>query len=255
MDDLVSLGRECKICGEKRLSLMEKNARVPGGHNLRCKKCSNERKLPGIRALRGSKPATEHGWWRSQPLTGDVVRAGRECVRCGESALSLMSVDRSSIDGHKPLCKRCSAVQVSEARRQRMKDNPEGERARNKRAVQGYFGRHPEVSRELRRASSWRRRQNQTDEMRMAARLTSSRRRSRLRSTACSNASRAEIRALPEFCQHCGGSAENLDHIIPVVRGGCGNIHNLQWLCAPCNNRKHAKMPQRGTGCPAHPSN
>lgn len=44
-------------------------------------------------------------------------------------------------------------------------------------------------------------------------------------------------------CAYCG-SPDNLqvDHIIPVARGGCGEEHNLQPLCRPCNQRKAARL-------------
>jgi 5-methylcytosine-specific restriction endonuclease McrA len=34
---------------------------------------------------------------------------------------------------------------------------------------------------------------------------------------------------------------KELDHKQPLARGGSDGIDNLQWLCAPCNRRKHAK--------------
>ena len=35
-----------------------------------------------------------------------------------------------------------------------------------------------------------------------------------------------------------------IDHIIPLLRGGTHTQENLQLLCGPCNNRKRAKMPK-----------
>jgi 5-methylcytosine-specific restriction endonuclease McrA len=40
-------------------------------------------------------------------------------------------------------------------------------------------------------------------------------------------------------CRHCAcDGALEVDHVIPVSRGGCSNIWNLQPLCRPCNARK-----------------
>jgi 5-methylcytosine-specific restriction endonuclease McrA len=46
-------------------------------------------------------------------------------------------------------------------------------------------------------------------------------------------------------CEYCG-SKENLeiDHIIPVARGGGNTINNLQILCRACNKKKADKMPE-----------
>ena len=44
-------------------------------------------------------------------------------------------------------------------------------------------------------------------------------------------------------CQHCGaiqadGAKLQIDHIIPVIRGGVTDSENLQTLCRSCNQRK-----------------
>jgi 5-methylcytosine-specific restriction endonuclease McrA len=39
-------------------------------------------------------------------------------------------------------------------------------------------------------------------------------------------------------CQYCGGSAENIDHVIPRSRGGLHAWENVVASCRPCNARK-----------------
>jgi 5-methylcytosine-specific restriction endonuclease McrA len=47
-------------------------------------------------------------------------------------------------------------------------------------------------------------------------------------------------------CYYCRsrfhGTAE-VDHIVPLERGGKHNSNNLCLACTPCNRRKHAKLP------------
>lgn len=48
-------------------------------------------------------------------------------------------------------------------------------------------------------------------------------------------------------CAYCKISLKkvkrHVDHIIPLARGGVGVRSNLQLLCQPCNNSKHARDP------------
>ena len=45
------------------------------------------------------------------------------------------------------------------------------------------------------------------------------------------------------ICQCCITFKFNLDHIIPVARGGLNEDENVQLLCPPCNQSKGAKLP------------
>ena len=46
--------------------------------------------------------------------------------------------------------------------------------------------------------------------------------------------------ALRKVCAKCGHKKKlEMDHIVPVVRGGTGDISNLQPLCRSCNASKH----------------
>ncbi|HUQ62917.1 MAG TPA: HNH endonuclease [Acidimicrobiales bacterium] len=39
-------------------------------------------------------------------------------------------------------------------------------------------------------------------------------------------------------CQYCGGTAENIDHVVPRSRGGQHVWENVVAACRPCNTRK-----------------
>lgn len=44
-------------------------------------------------------------------------------------------------------------------------------------------------------------------------------------------------------CRRSIRKVYHIDHIIPLARGGSNYRSNLQLLCQPCNNKKHAKDP------------
>jgi len=42
-------------------------------------------------------------------------------------------------------------------------------------------------------------------------------------------------------CRYCGNEAKELDHIIPISRGGEDSPNNVASSCVSCNRRKHIK--------------
>ncbi len=44
-------------------------------------------------------------------------------------------------------------------------------------------------------------------------------------------------------CQYCGGSAENVDHVIPKAQGGMHQWENVVAACRTCNTRKGGRTP------------
>ena len=43
-------------------------------------------------------------------------------------------------------------------------------------------------------------------------------------------------------CQYCGGTAENIDHVVPRSRGGTHTWDNVVAACRPCNARKEDRL-------------
>lgn len=78
---------------------------------------------------------------------------------------------------------------------------------------------------------------------------TNATRRSRVAAAPCTPATFVETMILDRWCL-CGEPGVELDHVVPVSRGGCSALHNLQILCKRCNRSKGAVMPQPGQGCP-----
>ena len=43
-------------------------------------------------------------------------------------------------------------------------------------------------------------------------------------------------------CAYCGGDFEEVDHVIPLSRGGTGWASNYRPACKPCNGSKGDKL-------------
>lgn len=41
------------------------------------------------------------------------------------------------------------------------------------------------------------------------------------------------------LCTYCGKPADTIDHIVPIAKGGTGDIDNLTPACRSCNSKKH----------------
>jgi 5-methylcytosine-specific restriction endonuclease McrA len=44
-------------------------------------------------------------------------------------------------------------------------------------------------------------------------------------------------------CTYCGGVADEIDHIVPITRGGTNDWDNLAPICRSCNKRKSTATP------------
>ena len=64
------------------------------------------------------------------------------------------------------------------------------------------------------------------------------RRRSRMQDTFTAAELRRRLAAFGRKCAYCGGPYEELDHIIPLSRGGSNKISNIVPSCVHCNRSK-----------------
>lgn len=60
-------------------------------------------------------------------------------------------------------------------------------------------------------------------------------------------------------CTNCGANLAQelegdiqIDHMIPIAKGGCNDIVNLQILCAPCNRKKSANSTEVKSSVPKY---
>lgn len=76
----------------------------------------------------------------------------------------------------------------------------------------------------------------------------------RLRGNALYAAMKRLARERPRMCAECHRHGlvrigEELDHIVPLWKGGSNDPANLQWLCKPCHAEKTAReAAERGRG-------
>lgn len=53
------------------------------------------------------------------------------------------------------------------------------------------------------------------------------------------------IRRMP--CAYCGGTGGQVDHVVPISRGGAHHFSNMLPACQKCNDSKNAKTPEEWT--------
>jgi 5-methylcytosine-specific restriction endonuclease McrA len=52
------------------------------------------------------------------------------------------------------------------------------------------------------------------------------------------------LELLSKPCHYCGGEACELDHVVPVSRGGLHDVDNVVPACRGCNASKGARTPE-----------
>lgn len=149
--------------------------------------------------------------------------------RCALS-LEAFNRDKAQRDGKCGSCRECSRARLSRWTR----DNPEWNRTR----AASWSKNNPE-----KRNASIRERRQRDIESARARKLVAQRRRTvRIKASGVvlsPKQVRALIVDLGNECARCGATtALELDHILPVAKGGASIRSNLRPLCKGCNTRK-----------------
>ena len=183
----------------------------------------------------------------------------KRCPKCDtEKPYSEFGKHKSRKDGHRCYCKPCeSETQKRTTAEQRAKhtENMRKWRAKNptksaesakkyykansdkvRSARKKYYRRNRESA--LKASQKWK--SSNLDKVREYARASRRRRRARLATVATYEVSEKDMRRLQNSpCFYCGSSDTiEVDHIIPISRGGTDGIGNMQSLCKSCNSSK-----------------
>lgn len=183
------------------------------------------------RWYRYGDPTFEHPTWNrvllGPPAPPPSIPTEKACNRCGEvKVLDAFHVSRSCRDGRRGECKVCARRRTSEWSR----DNAARKAAYNL----AWQAANPERWAKLQK-------------------LASHRRRGRLAGTpehlALTLDEWEEVLAWHDgLCVYCGDEATEMEHIIPVARGGAHTQANVAPACKPCNRSKRATTAETFAG-------
>lgn len=187
-----------------------------------------------------------------------TVTQGKRCRKCGVlKVISDFHKNCNASDGHLNICIACAKLYSIAHREQTAAQVRNWNRAHPGRAVrsqQRYRQRHPEIPHwnELNpeRARVWQVEYTAShrESRRETIRVGRSRRRAR-KHNAMGSYTLAEANALlvsqdylcanPYCCVDLRTVLKAIDHIVALAKGGSNFIANMQYLCVPCNARKH----------------
>ena len=249
--------KKCPCCGEnKPLTQFYKAKNRKDGHQVYCKVCINKKHKKNVEK---NKEKNKSG--------GHNISKEKKCPSCGRILLiSEFYCDNSASDGHYTYCKKCvndkqhcdymnNKQKYNEKQKKWRKNNPEKVNKQKER----YKQRHPDADR-LRAAKY---RENNREKYLQAKHRYYNNHREQIiidankRREKINNISDGSI--TPDFlkelywgqnrrCNYCGCKLtyknRNLDHILPISRGGMNTSDNVHWVCVGCNSSKHNKTEE-----------
>lgn len=198
------------------------------------------------------------------------MNQSKTCSKCGQlTPLENFRANRKAKDGLQSACKPCQKAFYQKNQkyyseksleyrqknidliRQRHRDYYARNSEKHKAYSRQYYWNNLEKAREQRRktydknpehwvqqAKIWK--QQNRERANLADNLSVHRRRARMQNNGVFQISKNEINRLyRQACIYCGSSNSiQLDHVIPIVRGGRHSIGNLAPACAKCNQSK-----------------
>ncbi|MFE7624229.1 HNH endonuclease [Streptomyces sp. NPDC057509] len=166
--------------------------------------------------------------------------AAKACSKCFVVKGHIgFAVARQETDGRAAYCRACSNV----ATRRWRKENPEKQAAASRRWYVENRSRHAHVVRQWKGANP--------DTVRASSRISRSIRRARKASTTVTPFTHEDmLRDWEDHdlygCAFCGGPYEEIEHLVPLSRGGEHSLANIVPSCIECNRGvggKHARDP------------
>lgn len=238
------ISKFCKGCATDHPVTMFSSAGQGGRLRPMCKPCTSAREKSLIDARRrneGEKPAAKCCTRCRTEMPNDTMhfkkKAGgshgltSECKKClGARSLAWTKTERGRSTKAKWINENRSKVRLSALRYQ----------VRNREKVNAYLAKWRTENIERRRESD---RINAANHREARAVYRHLRR-------AAGTVSKGDITRLEKLQRGCcaicraslNGSRE-IDHVVPVKKGGASNFTNLQLLCRPCNRSKGARDP------------
>lgn len=227
----------CTKCGvEKQLNEFVKQAACRDGLHPRCKSCCNEYQKQYLKTNKEKIRQRRRKYYqpkRKEQHSNEGLPL-RTCAKCGiVKLLNDFNKDKSRKYGVKHVCKSC-------CKEYRIQYYIKKKEQLAKKSAQ-YRILHIELMRE--RFKKW-----YISNKEKSRENCRNRRARKINAPGKNTAS--DIKQLMTLqkskCAVCRCSIKNgyhVDHIVPLAKGGSNDKFNLQLLCQPCNQSKHAKDP------------
>jgi 5-methylcytosine-specific restriction endonuclease McrA len=175
----------------------------------------------------------------------EALAVGAYRYSTGKPCKSGHVAQRSAKGGHCIECRRENRAAYCATERAKARIRSAANRAANpdkyREYQKAYYAANPEKHRK--RVKAW----QTVNQDKCAERDRNRRARKAMAEGRCTSKDADAIRAAQkDCCAYCRvklRGAGHLDHIIALARGGSNWPRNMQWLCAPCNQSKHASDP------------